>query len=83
MRARVNESGPTGLALALKPQAAMSSVTPWPASVFAVPDAQQSRRSNTSDSASSSACWMPFHLTSRNLGSFLLGRLVKMVRIIT
>lgn len=56
IRARVKESGPTGLALVLNPQAAISSVTPLPMSVFAVPDAQQSSKIRTSDSASSSAC---------------------------
>jgi hypothetical protein len=75
IRAPVNECGPTGLAEALNPQAAMSSVTPRPTSVLAVPEAQQSRSRRISDSASSRACWIPLHLTVLKLGSRALGRL--------
>ncbi len=63
IRAEVKEFGPTGLAIPLKLQAAISSVTPWPSSVFPVPEAQQSRRRRTSERAFSRAFWIPLHLT--------------------
>lgn len=65
IKARVNESAPTGLAMVLNPQAAMSSVMPCPSSVFAVPEAQQSRMMRTSDRASSRVFCIPPHFTCR------------------
>jgi hypothetical protein len=76
MSALVKECAPTGNAETLNPQAAINSVTPLPSSVFAVPDAQQSRMINTSDRASSRVFCIPAHLICRYFllfGSLILG----------
>ncbi len=73
MRALVKECAPTGNAETLKPQAATNSVTPLPSSVFAVPDAQQSRKIRTSDRASSRVFCIPAHFSCRYALFFWIG----------
>jgi hypothetical protein len=62
IKALENEYGPTPRAELLYPHAAMSSVTPFPSPVFAIPEQQQSKSMRTSFCACSKRAWIPLHV---------------------